>query len=202
MNKDIISQEEIETYMRDCLMESIGIDQYEADFFMYKLKKDSEEYKREREREFEKRRTGGCKSVIFTFSLDNDMTPLDTVKKMYDILSTLRKKDYKFLDRTGIVTFEFYSGDGKWNPHIHIYNDLLLKPSHSAQRLHNFYVKNDKNRKKFSVYNVNARQGNSRYQLGYVLDHDKKDDKIENNKMDQEFRETYNIPDKFELYEV
>jgi len=200
MSKDIITQQEIEEYMRDCLMDSVGIDQHEADFFMYKLKKDSEEYKREREREFEKRRTGGCKSVIFTFSLDNDMNPEDTIKNMHNILALLRIKDYKFLDKSAIVTFEFYSSEKKWNPHIHVYNDLLLKPSHSAQRLHNFFVKNDKNRKKYSIYNVNARQGNSKYQLGYVMDHDKKEDKIENNKMDEDFRETHNIPDSFKLY--
>lgn len=203
MNRqDQPTQKEVEQYMRDCLMDSVGISEKEADYFMYKLFKDSEDYKREREREFEKRRTGGCKSVLYTFSIDNDLSELDTVKKMYDILTLLRKKQYTFLDNSGIVTFEFFSRGGKWNPHIHIYNDQIIKPSKAAIRLHDFFVKNEKSRKKFSVYNVNAKQGNSKFQLGYVIDHDKKEDKSEDVELDREFRENFNIPDKFEMYEI
>jgi len=200
MNRDVPTHEQISNYMRDSLMASVGISQEDADYFMYKLKQDTEDYKREKLRQYERRRTGGCKSILFTFSMDNDLSPDDTIKKMYTILDLIRSKNYVFFDKSAMCVFEYYSSNGTWNPHIHIYNDQVIKPSKAGIRLHNFFVLNEKNRKKYSIYNVNAKQGNSKYQLGYVIASDKKESKAEDTQSDQNFRESHNIPHSINLY--
>lgn len=139
----------------------------------------------------------GVSTLLATFSFDNSMCVVDTIKQMDDCVEYVKQSRYKWLP-TGsdsIYTYEFYSGrDAHWNPHIHL---CFEKSGISASQVRQ-HLERSPAKKKTSCYNVNVVKGVDNQHRNYVLGN-KVESKDECVAKDQQLRLQHQIKSHYYL---
>lgn len=128
------------------------------------------------------------KTQLITISIDQKLTPEETILKQKQTIEKIIQSKYKWLINAS-YSFEYYSKNG-WNPHIHIKIDKTIRDSQIAQQLRRKELK--------SVYNINVSSKTDEIHTAYIMG-DKKEAKRENTIQDQDFRKIHNIHDFYEI---
>lgn len=145
-------------------------------------------------RELEKT-NGTNKTHMITISLDQGLPRnKETVALQEKIITIIREADYKCMSNAK-ARFEYFSGDMKWNPHIHIMTDVVDNKPASAPAQQ---IRRKLKDKGIGVYWVNGVTRTGTIHFDYILGK-KSEEKLDCCKADEEFRKKFGA---LELYEI
>jgi len=125
------------------------------------------------------------KMQLITISIDKALSEMDAIKIQDKIIRMIRQAKYKCMGDTRFV-FEYYAKSG-WNPHIHMVCDKHKTDGQLAQLI--------RRKLKYNVpeaYNIDVLTLDKIAADNYI-EGNKQDDKMEDVKRDQKFREQHNI---------
>lgn len=149
-----------------------------------------------RKNQFNRIITGDTMCCLATISIDQKY--VQVVDLIKEIIYVLRNSKYRWYNEP-IARAEFFSDDGKWNPHIHILNKRGLDNGVAPSVIKQALVKKFKGNK-YQVYNVHATARSLTAGEDYI-NGVKKTTKMENVKKDKEYRESNNIDEIYYLDE-
>lgn len=131
------------------------------------------------------------KTQLITISIDKQLEELHAIEKQRKVMEKIKSAKYAWI-KNASYTLEYFSGDGQFNPHIHIKIDKTVRDSAIAQQLRRKLATEK------SVYRINVSSKNEEIHSAYIMGN-KKEDKRENVEADQQFREKYNIQDIYTI---
>lgn len=124
------------------------------------------------------------KMQLITISIDKALSEMDAIKIQDKIITMIRQAKYKCMGETRYV-FEYYAKSG-WNPHIHMVCDKNKTDGQLAQLIRRKLIKISE------AYNIDVLTLDKNAADNYI-EGNKQEDKMEDVKRDQKFREQHNI---------
>ena len=190
--KDVWTDEQVEE-------ERLNWYAYE-DFKEQQRRRDVEKRVREMQKE-----DGSIYTQIITICVDQNVSEESAVKVQTDVITEIRKANYKWLKGTDAkAVFEYYSkekdtGKIKWNPHIHIYLEKTIKDGALSQSLRTKLCgRKGEKTETTKIYRVHVKSGQGNIQLDYI-NGTKTEAKFECCEKDKAFREKYEIQEIIDI---
>ena len=137
--------------------------------------------------------SGDISTQMITLSIDKQVGEIESIEAQRKTIDVIKTANYKYIrEGKARYVFEYYSDDGKWNPHVHI---VIHKTQSDGAIRQSIYRKFMTGKKPVdSVYNIDVTGASGTCQLDYVTG-EKKDSKKINVEKDIEFRLKHLVDD-------
>lgn len=196
MSRVFKTSEESNKAWAELLVEGGWTPEEAKEFFIVLCAQDAREKARHQEavRKEVNRLTGDTPTQMVTISLDQNMTEAEAIEAQHKVRDLIVGASYKWYSNA-TWRYEYYSGDEcKWNPHLHLVVDKVVSSSHVRQQIFRKFL--GKKKPLECVYNTDVTECKDSSQRDYI-DGIKQDNKQKSLEKDKEFRNKYNISEKY-----